>query len=429
MTHPDPMPTDGPWSLTRRLLFRFAFAYLLLYNLPFPLDIIPGLDAVSGPYGKIWDFVVPQVADDVFGVYATNTPNGSGDTTFDYVQAFTFLMLALVATAAWSFLDRRRPHYRRLWDWLHVYVRFVLCATMLGYGFAKAVPTQFSPPSLDRLVQPFGDASPMGLLWTFMGASAAYTIFAGLGEMVGGFLLLARRTTLLGAIVSGGVLVNVVMLNFCYDVPVKLYSSHLLAMAIFLMLPDLGRLTNLLVLNRRAEPAPLRPLFRHRRLHIGALVARTVFVFGLSGLFIFQEWQTIHQYGRLAPKSPLHGIWRVDEFVLDGQSHPPLLTDEVRWRRLIVNRPYQAVLQSMDGTRKRHGLELAEAKKTITLTKFDDLKWSAKLSYRRPTPKLLTLSGTLDGHKFQARLSREDESQFLLTSRGFHWINEYPYNR
>ena len=36
-------PAAGPprWSLARRVSFRFACAYLLLYNLPFPLDAVP----------------------------------------------------------------------------------------------------------------------------------------------------------------------------------------------------------------------------------------------------------------------------------------------------------------------------------------------------------------------------------------------------
>ena len=48
--------------------------------------------------------------------------------------------------------------------------------------------------------------------------------------------------------------------------------------------------------------------------------------------------------------------------------------------------------------------------------------------YRQPGPKLLTVEGTFEGHKIQARLSR-DETQFLLTARGFHWINEFPFSR
>jgi hypothetical protein len=40
---------------------------------------------------------------------------------------------------------------------------------MLVYGFIKVFPTQFHLPGPGRLVQPYGDSSPMALLWTFMG--------------------------------------------------------------------------------------------------------------------------------------------------------------------------------------------------------------------------------------------------------------------
>ena len=421
----------GPerWSLARKVLFRFAFAYFLLYLLPFPLNVTPWIRGpVQSAYEALWGLIVPQVADDVFGVEAPLVANGSGDTTFDYVQVFTYFILALAAAAVWSFLDRRRVHYARLWEWLRVYVRFALAVWMISYGAAKVIPTQFQTPRLDRLVQPFGDASPMGLLWTFMGASIAYTIFAGLSEMAGGLLLLSRRTTLLGAIVSAGVMVNVVAMNFCYDVPVKLGSSHLLAMAVFLIVPDLGRLTNLLVLNRRVEPVPLQPLFRRRWLHRSALALRTVFLLGFAGFVLYQSWTRMHEYGSLAPKPPLHGIWNVDEFVVDGVPRPPLLTDEIRWRRMIFSRSGSVVILSMDGSRERYGLDLSTEKKTMAVTNGDDPEWRSDLAYRQPGPKLLTVEGTLNGHKIQARLSR-DETKFLLTTRGFRWINEFPFNR
>ncbi len=39
------------------------------------------------------------------------------------------------------------------------------------------------------------------------------------------------------------------------------------------------------------------------------------------------------------------------------------------------------------------------------------------------------MEGTLDGRKIKARMRRVETSDFLLISRGFHWINEYPFNR
>lgn len=35
----------------------------------------------------------------------------------------------------------------------------------------------------------------------------------------------------------------------------------------------------------------------------------------------------------------------------------------------------------------------------------------------------------MDGKKIQATMALEAEKEFLLTTRGFHWINEFPYNR
>lgn len=426
----EPAAAAPRWSLAQRILFRFAFAYLVLYNLPFPLSHIPYVDAlVTAPFGAFWSFLVPAVGDQVFGVDIIVEPNGSGDTTFNYVQVFCFLVLALAATAIWSFLDRGRAHYARLHEWLRVYVRFSLALTMLLYGLIKVIPSQFPAPSLDRLVQPFGDASPMGLLWTFMGASAAYTIFSGACETLGGLLLVARRTALLGALVSAGVLVNVVALNFCYDVPVKLFSAHLLLMAIFLMLPDLRRLANLFVLGRGAEPTEIRPLFRRKWLHRGALALRTVFIFGWAGMFLYQTWEGTKEYGFRAPKPPLYGIWNVDELEMDGVARPPLVTDESRWRRLIFSYPGMVSIQDMGDTRHRFRLARDVRHKRLQLKKRDDPAWMSSLTYTQPGPERLVLEGTFDGHKIRAKLHRVKESDFLLVNRGFRWINEYPYNR
>ncbi len=93
---------------------------------------------------------------------------------------------------------------------------------MLSYGLIKVIPTQVPAPGPERWIEPLGEFSPMGLLWTFLGASSAYEIFCGLVETAGGVLLLFRRTAFLGALTSAAALSNVALLNFCYDVPVKI---------------------------------------------------------------------------------------------------------------------------------------------------------------------------------------------------------------
>jgi hypothetical protein len=36
-----PAAVTASWSLPRRVVFRFVFGYLVLYNVPFPLNVIP----------------------------------------------------------------------------------------------------------------------------------------------------------------------------------------------------------------------------------------------------------------------------------------------------------------------------------------------------------------------------------------------------
>jgi hypothetical protein len=408
------------WGAARRILFRFAFVYLVLYV---GGRFVPGYEA-------LWDTAVPWVGKQLFQVtIPARHVTGSGDTTFDYVQVFCFGVLAAAAAGVWTLLDRKRLHYGRLHEGLRVGVRFFLAMQMIAYGAVKVIPVQMPSPSLDRLLQPIGDASPMGLLWTFMGASASYSIFTGGAEMLGGLLLTARRTTLLGALVCVGVLGNVVMLNFCYDVPVKLFSSHLLAMAVFLIAPDLRRLADLLLFNRRVEPVASRPLFARKWLNGAALALRTVLVVGWTALQLGGAYWGHVNYGNRAPRSPLHGVWDVEEFTVDGKVRPPLVTDEARWRRVIFDNPEVLAVQLMSDARQRYLLELRAGERTLALSRWDDPAWKATLTFKEPEPGRLLLEGTFDGRTVRAKLRRRDDSKFLLTGRGFHWVNEYPFNR
>ena len=90
-----------------------------------------------------------------------------------------------------------------------------------------------------------------------MQASKPYELFGGGGEVLGGLLLFHRRTALLGALVSIGVMANVCALNWLYGVPVKLFSTHLLLTAALLLLPHRHNLWALFVQNRPTVPVDL----------------------------------------------------------------------------------------------------------------------------------------------------------------------------
>jgi len=422
----------GPrWNLAKRVAFRLAFAYFVLYIIPFPVDSLPFASALVEKYNSLWQAIVPWVGKHVLRLSYDITvfTNGSGDTTFNYVQVLCFLTLAVVAAAAWSALDRRRPGYERLHQWLRLYVRFSLASAMIGYGAFKVIPLQMPAPYLTRLIQPYGDSSPMGLLWTFIGASKGFEIFTGCAEMLGGVLLIFPRTTLLGALVCLADTTLIFILNMCYDVPVKLYSFHLLVLSIFLLAPDLRRLADLFLFNRGVEAARHLQLFRRKWLNRSALALQVLFGAYLIGWSFYQGYEQWKVYGGGAPKSPLYGIWSVDEFAVDEQVRPPLLTDATRWQRVIFQSPGSLTVQPMSGPNQRFSLDLKMEDRTLSLGKQGDPEWKAGFSFEELEPGLIKLQGEFDGRKTQAKLVRIDESKFLLRSRGFNWIQEAPFNR
>ncbi len=417
--------TSPSWSPAKRVLFRFACSYLVLYNLPFPLQEIPWAGPIlTQPFKDGWNGMVSWAGKHLLGIPLKIPRGGSGDTLYHYVEVLCFLILAAVATAVWTILDRKRPAYARLERGLRVYVRFALAAAMLTYGAYKVIPSQFALPFPSQLIEPFGKASPMGLLWLFMGASSGYTIFAGAAEMLGGLLLAFRRTALLGALVSIGVLSHVVALNLSYDVPVKLYSLHLLAMGVFLTLPYLRRLFDGLVRNRPVPAVAFPPpRLRFRRT---ALVAQAVLVAAYAGYLLYQSYDASQQWGNFSTRPPFYGIWTVEEFSVDGVARPPLTTDATRWRRVLFEFPGYLSVQLMDGSRKAYGLVLGKRRLTL---QSDDKSGRSSFAYRETPPGLLALAGTLEGRPTRLTLRREDESAYRLVSRGFHWIQETPFNR
>lgn len=422
--------TKPSWSIARRIGFRFAFAYLVLYNLPFPLGGLPLTDPAKTWYDKLWHVVVPWFAAHVLHLAKPITifSNGSGDTTYDYVLVLVFALLAAVATVVWSLLDRRATSYPRLAFGLRVYVRYVLAYALLSYGAFKVIQTQFPYPSLDRLVEPFGEFSPMGVVWSWMGISYAYNLFAGLAEMVSGFLLFFRRTVMVGGLLAIAVMSNVVIINFAFDVPVKLYSSHLLLMAIFLVAPDARRLVDACVRNRGMTSADLGAAFATRRMRIAGVVAKTGFV--LTGV-IAPLWTSRSFRRQIAVRPPLYGIWEVDSFVRGHEALPALVGDSVRWRRLVFSYPGAASVRLLNDSTRGYRVTADTVKQMLVLSSRRDSTFKLPLAYARGGLRndSLRLDGIVNGDSLHVRLHRLDETRFLLVSRGYHWINEFPLNR
>jgi hypothetical protein len=408
-----------------------VLVYVGLYLLGDWLSLIPGLGQVAGWYSTASRSIELWTGRHIAGITEPidlhTLGTGSGDTMLAYLQLMWRAAAAGAVALIWTFLARR-TEYDRLHQWLRVYVRYPLGAIMLGYGFSKVFfPGQFAPPTLDRLMETFGQSSPMGVLWTFMGASHAYTTFTGAVECLGGLLLFIPQTTLLGAIVVAAAMGNVAMLNFSYDVPVKLYSTHLFLLAVLLIVPEVPRLVRVFVTNRTAEPAARRQPFARAWTRRAAFAAKWTLVVALLWSNLAPR---VNATPRPLPARPPHyGIWEVESFVANGESRPPTPMDPKRWRRVIFSESGSLNVQTLDDAATRYRTKEDKSRHTFELSTIYSPYDKIVLSYREPADGQLVLEGPYGGDTLTVTLRKVAPPSFLLNDRGFHWISEYPYNR
>lgn len=416
------------WSPVRRVLFRFAFCYWLLYLLPVqgsasPLDILPWCAQwIQGVLFWPLQHLAVLVGARVFhlqGIGAAWHPTGSGDTALQWVLVPCMVVLAMLCTAVWSVLDRRRVEYQTLAAWLRLLLAFTLGLAMLEYGMIKVVPAQFGPPGVVALTEAYGESTPMRLLWTFMGASTGYTLLAGLGEVMGGVLLFFRRTRTLGALLSGGILFNVFLLNMFYDVPVKLYSFHLLLMVLVVVWPDVWALFGLFVLRKQVQlrtdgvPAPER-----KALRITAVVLR-VLVFACAAWTLV--WGTFGSRDTKPERSSLFGMWRV----IDATSTTP----QVPWARVYVSDGKALMVRRSDGTMQVLKIA-ADTAGAYTVTNKVLGKGLLRHTFSAEAkPRRMVLDGPLGAGVVHVALERVSPDSFLLETQGFHWVHEDSPNR
>lgn len=332
--------------------------------------------------------------------FLTPLSSGSGDQTFHYALLLVNLIFAAVAALFWLFFDQKNHEKlpKILWTCCRYYLSFV----MMGYGMCKVLPIQFSSPHLTDLITPLGQSSPMGLVWKMMGYSYAYSFFTGVAEVAGSVLLLFRRTTTLGALILTAVLSNVVMLNLCYDIPVKQLSIHLLLFSIAILIPDRKRLAALLMDPFNSESSS----FRKRR-----LAAKVCFALASAAtIFTFRPENPA--------EPPLYGIFEVVAYQKGEQTLLPLLTDKDYMRYFVFDKGY-AVIRRMDEQSESFETKFDAGKVFLNKNAFD----------YHFVENQLVLTGEFEGEQVLLTLKKKALDDFLLLNRGFHWINEFPLNK
>lgn len=407
-----------PWSLASRVIFRFLFAYCILYIL-FTFS------------GRMMQGPVQWFAQTFLGLDGELSFEftGSGDTSYHYYLWALNLVLALLTTLLWSLIDRKRAAYNDVFYWFCVTLRTYLFFFMLTYGMVKVFKTQFPDHSLGRLMQPIGEMSPMGLAWTFLGHSVGYNLFMGFAEVLGGILILFRKTILLGALIIIGVMTHVAVLNFTYDIPVKIFSTHLVLLALILFLTDVKRFVNLFFRNRPTRELTYYSPGGSKEYHRIMFFVQIGLAVLMLALFSFQGISRMDYMKDRKLSNTFYGVWEAGFFVKNGDTLPPLTTDTERWRYLLLSSKSSAMVYTMDRTRIQFDFVVDSTKNEMGLHDTDLDSVAPNLIYRLLGKEVMELKGIVRGDTLEMLLNRKPMSDFRLIDRPFRWVNEFPYNR
>ena len=430
-------PPRDPWPLWQRTLFRFFCVYLLLQTAPWDwFSEIPGIATLSAAVNWGIDQAVRAANAHLFHVRETLVPpNGSGDTSWAWTHLWLMLSIAALACAVWSVIDRKRQGYWRLVWWFRTLVRYYVASYALSYGIIKLFLLQMTFPSLTQMSTPLGDLLPMRLSWLFLGYSSHYQFFSGAMETVAGLLLLNRRTVTLGLIAAAGAFLNVVMINLSYDVPVKLFSMHLLLSCLVLLAMDAPRLAPFFLLNLAVpattawEPVHTRPWQHYTR-----RAAKGLFVVVLLVMPLWRAWQTYRAQQLPRAAVPFGAaIYDVKHYVLNGDTIPPSSADSLRWRDVIFDNAMQGSVNTRDTLfwqRYRRGVfryKADTATHTVAVWRTSFLLDSTYLftwRYEQPDSSTVRLWSALRRDSLYVELTRSTR-HFQLAERQFHWLSEY----
>jgi len=419
------------WPLLRKIIFRFLFVYFFFEIAPWTwLNEVPGVNFVIKYYLQFMDWLVHLGNAKLFHVREVLVPeNGSGDTSWGWAELWLLLTLAGLGCLIWSVLDRKRANYTHLNYWLCLFARYYIAYVAFIYGIEKVFAMQMLFPSLHQLATPLGDLLPMRFSWLFIGYSTPYQVFSGIMEVTAGLLLLWRRTASLGAFFATGVFINVMMLNLCYDIPVKIFSMQMVFLCLFLLLNESKRFVCFFILNKPADLCSIYHFeYTKKWMRISRIVLKLLFIVIAVGFQINNDWgyfKLVHK--EVKQQAIKNGVYEVTGYSANNTQLLP--TDSLRWKDAVFENGTGSTIVADTSFRLRYGrayfgFKADSAQHKITIIKSLDGSVIYNFDYVLPDTSSVRLTGKTRQGDVVINLKRT-KRHFQLAEKQFHWLSEH----
>ena len=229
-------------------VFASVFCLFFVVTFEFEYSILPELYKLVNPF---FEALIRFSGTVFFGLDSDFNSEISSDSLGLFVHLFNLFFISFgMALLITEILMFNSVNLRQK---LLQLLTYYLSLQLLIYGFDKLFKGQFFYPEPNILNTNLKDLSPDILYWSTMGISRGYSMFLGGAELLVAFLLWFRNTRLIGLIIGTGIMINVVAVNFGFDISVKVYSCFLLASFLLVLSPYFSFLTSVFFLKTPSE--------------------------------------------------------------------------------------------------------------------------------------------------------------------------------
>jgi len=317
--------------------------------------------------GKDWQFQFTKVLfskpiafiQTLFFPKALHTIDFSSDTIALNLLLLSLFLLAMIVVILMKFFKIKS-------DQLVFNSRVISCYyiafILLEYGFNKVFKAQFYLPEPNILYTSFGNLSKDILYWSTLGTSRFYSISMGIIEVFAAILILIKRTRIFGLLISIGVFVNIILINFGFDISVKTFSIFLLTVTLFAVFPNLKTVINFLVFQRREQ------LLSNNHSMVSnpfLKIWMKCIVVGLLLLqVLFPYFQSQNFNDDVQARPFLHGAYQVNQIIVKADT---LKTNEFPILKIFIHRNNYIIFQGQNNEMTDYHFEIDSIKKQLLL--------------------------------------------------------------
>ncbi len=387
----------------------FIFVLLGILFIPFPFKTIPFHELVIG---YLFEDLIQFVKVDLLTI-STDYDAISSDSSSLYALFLILMFTALIVTVTMHLLKKEAKLSFKSLPTFHLVYCYYLSFQLISYGFDKLSKGQFYLPEPNTLYTPLGFLDKDLLFWSTVGVSHSFNVFIVLAQLIPGILLFFRKTRMTGLILSCTTFLGIVVINFSFDISLKLYSAFLLCAAMISLGPYIPKLYQ----------AFDNSIFRSYQLTINKSAVYSIIKSAFI-LFIFLEVLYPHIHSRpfnsdLRSPPPLHGAYEVTHQLDNG-----VLLEESHIKRIFIHRGNYLIIQNTNDEFMDYKLQFHPIKKQLLLTNYDLKQTVLDYDYSLKD-NVLQLGHKKEGLPLEITAKPLPWKSLPLLQKNFHWMIDF----